>query len=160
VSSIETEAVKRIVFSVFGFHFYGWCFSTLKMEASRFLQNVGADLPDYSASHPRRLYGLGTDKFIMKVLCSRFHPNLVLGGTYSGQIVLWDNRVQKRTPIQRTPLSTSAHTVSCITLVIMIFCIRYLWLQLQITFLISRLFLFRVWFIGCHATDALRELSS
>lgn len=41
----------------------------------------------------------------------RFHPNLILGGTYSGQIVLWDNRVQKRTPIQRTPLSSLAHTV-------------------------------------------------
>lgn len=43
--------------------------------------------------------------------CFRFHPNLILGGTYSGQIVLWDNRVQKRTPVQRTPLSTAAHTV-------------------------------------------------
>ena len=26
------------------------------------------------------------------------------------QIVLWDNRVQKRTPVQRSPLSASAHT--------------------------------------------------
>lgn len=42
----------------------------------------------------------------------RFHPNLILGGTYSGQIVLWDNRVQKRTPVQRTPLSSQAHTVN------------------------------------------------
>lgn len=41
----------------------------------------------------------------------RFHPNLILGGTYSGQIVLWDNRVHKRTPIQRTPLCSAAHTV-------------------------------------------------
>ncbi|CAH0553920.1 unnamed protein product [Brassicogethes aeneus] len=56
------------------------------------------------------------------VLCTtfaRFHPNLILGGTYSGQIVLWDNRVQKRTPIQRTPLSASAHThpVYCMSVV-------------------------------------------
>lgn len=43
---------------------------------------------------------------------AEFHPNLVVGGTYSGQIVLWDNRVNKRTPIQRTPLSAAAHTVS------------------------------------------------
>ena len=43
---------------------------------------------------------------------AKFHPNLVVGGTYSGQIVLWDNRVLKRTPIQRTPLSAAAHTVS------------------------------------------------
>jgi dynein intermediate chain len=42
----------------------------------------------------------------------RFHPNLILGSTYSGQIVLWDNRVQKKTPIQRTPLSNTVHTVS------------------------------------------------
>lgn len=39
-----------------------------------------------------------------------FHPSLLIGGTYSGQIVLWDNRVHKRTPIQRSPLSSQAHT--------------------------------------------------
>jgi dynein cytoplasmic 1 intermediate chain len=43
---------------------------------------------------------------------NRFHPNLVLGGTYSGSIVLWDNRVEKRTPVQRSPLTTNAHTVN------------------------------------------------
>uniref|UniRef100_A0A6M2DIL6 Putative cytoplasmic dynein intermediate chain n=1 Tax=Xenopsylla cheopis TaxID=163159 RepID=A0A6M2DIL6_XENCH len=47
---------------------------------------------------------------VMSATFARFHPNLIMGGTYSGQIVLWDNRVQKRTPIQRTPLSASAHT--------------------------------------------------
>lgn len=49
---------------------------------------------------------------VLSATFARFHPNLILGGTYSGQIVLWDNRVQKRTPIQRTPLSAAAHTVS------------------------------------------------
>ncbi|CAH8664877.1 unnamed protein product [Dicrocoelium dendriticum] len=39
-----------------------------------------------------------------------FHPNLVIGGTYSGQIVLWDNRCAKRTPVQRTALLATAHT--------------------------------------------------
>jgi len=50
---------------------------------------------------------------------ARFHPNLVLGGTYSGSIVMWDNRVDKRTPTQRSPLSTSAHThpVYCLKVV-------------------------------------------
>ena len=47
---------------------------------------------------------------VMSATFARFHPNLILGGTYSGQIVLWDNRVQKRTPVQRSPLSASAHT--------------------------------------------------
>ncbi|XP_066582144.1 cytoplasmic dynein 1 intermediate chain isoform X7 [Prorops nasuta] len=56
---------------------------------------------------------------VMSTTFARFHPNLILGGTYSGQIVLWDNRVQKRTPIQRTPLSASAHThpVYCLNVV-------------------------------------------
>lgn len=56
---------------------------------------------------------------VLAATFARFHPNLVLGGTYSGQIVLWDNRVQKRTPVQRTPLSTAAHThpVYCLSVV-------------------------------------------
>ena len=48
----------------------------------------------------------------MSTCFAKFHPNLVIGGTYCGQIVLWDNRSNKRTPIQRTPLSAAAHTVS------------------------------------------------
>ena len=47
---------------------------------------------------------------VMSVAFSKFHPNYVIGGTYSGQIVLWDTRSGKRTPIQRSPLSSSAHT--------------------------------------------------
>ena len=46
------------------------------------------------------------------VTFAKFHPNLIVGGTYSGQIVLWDNRSSKKTPVQRTPLSATAHTVS------------------------------------------------
>ena len=46
----------------------------------------------------------------MSATFARFHPNFILGGTYSGQIVLWDNRVPKRTPVQRSPLSAAAHT--------------------------------------------------
>ncbi|CAH8616630.1 unnamed protein product [Heterobilharzia americana] len=50
---------------------------------------------------------------------SRFHPNIVVGGTYSGQIVIWDSRVNKRTPVQRSPLTSWAHThpVFAITLI-------------------------------------------
>ncbi|XP_066976998.1 cytoplasmic dynein 1 intermediate chain-like isoform X21 [Macrobrachium rosenbergii] len=47
---------------------------------------------------------------VMSATFARFHPNLIIGGTYSGQIVLWDNRSQKRTPVQRSPLSAAAHT--------------------------------------------------
>ncbi|XP_064397759.1 cytoplasmic dynein 1 intermediate chain 1-like [Halichondria panicea] len=56
---------------------------------------------------------------VMSVAFSKFHPNYVIGGTYSGQIVLWDTRSGKRTPIQRSPLSSSAHThpVYCLDVV-------------------------------------------
>nr|CDS25773.1 Dynein intermediate chain [Hymenolepis microstoma] len=40
----------------------------------------------------------------------RFHPNLVIGGTYSGQVVLWDSRSNKRTPVQRSTFTAVAHT--------------------------------------------------
>uniref|UniRef100_A0A3Q2YXF3 Dynein, cytoplasmic 1, intermediate chain 2b n=1 Tax=Hippocampus comes TaxID=109280 RepID=A0A3Q2YXF3_HIPCM len=56
---------------------------------------------------------------VMSAGFAKFHPNLVVGGTYSGQIVLWDNRSNKRTPVQRTPLSATAHThpVYCVNVV-------------------------------------------
>ncbi|XP_043921985.1 cytoplasmic dynein 1 intermediate chain 1-like [Protopterus annectens] len=56
---------------------------------------------------------------VLSVCFARFHPNLVVGGTYSGQIVLWDNRSHRRTPVQRTPLSAAAHThpVYCVNVV-------------------------------------------
>lgn len=53
----------------------------------------------------------------MSVCFAKFHPNLIVGGTYSGQIVLWDNRNRKRTPVQKTPLSSTAHTVSVLLMV-------------------------------------------
>ncbi|XP_032222152.2 cytoplasmic dynein 1 intermediate chain 2 [Nematostella vectensis] len=56
---------------------------------------------------------------VMSATFAKFHPNLIIGGTYSGQIVLWDNRSSKRTPVQRTPLSATAHThpVYCVNVV-------------------------------------------
>uniref|UniRef100_A0A2K6GPH0 Cytoplasmic dynein 1 intermediate chain 2 n=1 Tax=Propithecus coquereli TaxID=379532 RepID=A0A2K6GPH0_PROCO len=46
---------------------------------------------------------------VMSAPFAKFHPNLRGGGTYSSQIVLWDNHSHKRTPVQRTPLSAAAH---------------------------------------------------
>lgn len=56
---------------------------------------------------------------VTSVTFAKFHPNLIVGGTYSGQIVLWDNRSSKKTPVQRTPLSATAHThpVYCVNVV-------------------------------------------
>ncbi|XP_048789915.1 cytoplasmic dynein 1 intermediate chain 2-like [Lagopus muta] len=56
---------------------------------------------------------------VMSATFAKFHPNLLVGGTYLGQIALWDNRSNKRTPVQRTPLSAAAHTrpVYCLNVV-------------------------------------------
>jgi len=40
---------------------------------------------------------------------SPFHPNLIIGGAYSGQVLLWDTRA-KSAPVQKTPLTGSGHT--------------------------------------------------
>jgi len=46
---------------------------------------------------------------VMTLAFSRFHPTIVIGGTYSGQIVLWDMRA-KGSPVARSPLSAVGHT--------------------------------------------------
>jgi dynein intermediate chain len=79
---------------------------------------------------------------VLSTLFAKYQPNIVIGGTYSGQIVLWDrryslpsssmccdwhvsayinltcasvcalvgSRASRKTPIQRTPLSSIGHT--------------------------------------------------
>lgn len=47
---------------------------------------------------------------IMSCCFAKVHPSLIVGGTYSGQIVLWDMRNNKKTPVQRSSLTTAAHT--------------------------------------------------
>jgi len=46
---------------------------------------------------------------VMNAFFSKFSPTLVVGGTYSGQIVLWDTRARS-TPVQHTPISSIGHT--------------------------------------------------
>ncbi|VDO06757.1 unnamed protein product [Brugia timori] len=47
---------------------------------------------------------------ITSVAFAKFHPNLIMGGCYSGQICMWDNRLSKKTPVNKSPLSSQAHT--------------------------------------------------
>lgn len=46
---------------------------------------------------------------ILSVTFSPFHPTLIFGGSYSGQVLLWDTRA-KHLPVLKTPLSASGHT--------------------------------------------------
>ena len=54
------------------------------------------------------------------ILTAEFHPhspNLVIGGAYSGQIILWDMRAG-HTPVQRT-MSTDGHSLPVYSLQIL-----------------------------------------
>jgi dynein intermediate chain len=59
------------------------------------------------ADRPEFVFHAQTD--VLSVCFSPFHPNLVIGGTYSGQILVWDLRA-RNLPILKTPLSAAGHT--------------------------------------------------
>uniref|UniRef100_A0A1D1Z0P9 Cytoplasmic dynein 1 intermediate chain 1 n=1 Tax=Anthurium amnicola TaxID=1678845 RepID=A0A1D1Z0P9_9ARAE len=46
---------------------------------------------------------------VLTTTFSPFHPNYIIGGCYSGQIVIWDNRTKSQ-PVLKTPLSANGHT--------------------------------------------------
>ncbi|XP_058123038.1 cytoplasmic dynein 1 intermediate chain-like [Anopheles ziemanni] len=56
---------------------------------------------------------------VMSTSFVKFNANLILGGTYSGQIVLWDSREQRRTPIHCIQFNVNGHIlpVVCVSLV-------------------------------------------
>lgn len=50
---------------------------------------------------------------ILTARFSPFHPNLIVGGSYSGQVLLWDTRQARAgggAPVLKTPLTGSGHT--------------------------------------------------
>ncbi|KAI8324817.1 WD40 repeat-like protein [Martensiomyces pterosporus] len=46
---------------------------------------------------------------VLRVSFSDFNPSLIVGGAYSGQILLWDTRA-KAQPVLKTPLTAGGHT--------------------------------------------------
>jgi dynein intermediate chain len=46
---------------------------------------------------------------VLSVSFSPYHPTLIFGGSYSGQVLLWDTRA-KHLPVLKTPLSATGHT--------------------------------------------------
>ncbi|KAF2463029.1 cytoplasmic dynein-like protein 1 intermediate chain 2 [Lindgomyces ingoldianus] len=59
--------------------------------------------------HDRPEYIFHAQSDILTAKFSPFHPNLIIGGAYSGQVLLWDTRA-KYAPVQKTPLTGSGHT--------------------------------------------------
>ncbi|KAJ5663828.1 WD40-repeat-containing domain protein [Penicillium longicatenatum] len=62
-------------------------------------------------SRPEYVFHSTSD--ILTAKFSPFHPNLIVGGSYSGQVLLWDTRSSRMgggAPVQKTPLTGSGHT--------------------------------------------------
>ncbi|KAI0489599.1 cytoplasmic dynein-like protein 1 intermediate chain 2 [Xylaria cf. heliscus] len=59
--------------------------------------------------HDRPEFLFHAQSDILTAKFSPFHPNLIIGGTYSGQVLLWDTRA-KTAPVQKTPLTGSGHS--------------------------------------------------
>ncbi|KAJ5127444.1 hypothetical protein N7448_008223 [Penicillium atrosanguineum] len=62
-------------------------------------------------SRPEYVFHSTSD--ILTAKFSPFHPNLIVGGSYSGQVLLWDTRSSRAgggAPVQKTPLTGSGHT--------------------------------------------------
>ncbi|KAK5657113.1 hypothetical protein OQA88_3641 [Cercophora sp. LCS_1] len=68
--------------------------------------------------HDRPEYVFHAQSDILTAKFSPFHPNLIIGGAYSGQVLLWDTRA-RAAPVQKTPLTGSGHThpVYCVDIV-------------------------------------------
>lgn len=59
--------------------------------------------------HDRPEFVFHAQSDVLTAKFSQFHPNLIVGGCYSGQVLLWDTRA-KSMPVQKTPLTGSGHT--------------------------------------------------
>lgn len=63
--------------------------------------------------HSRPEYTFHSNSDILTAKFSPFHPSLIVGGSYSGQVLLWDTRSRSPLPVQKTPLtgaSSGGHT--------------------------------------------------
>jgi len=59
--------------------------------------------------YPRKYYHADNQSDVLSVSFSPYHPTLIFGGSYSGQVLLWDTRA-KHLPVLKTPLSAAGHT--------------------------------------------------
>jgi len=72
--------------------------------------------------HSRPEYTFHSTSDILTAKFSPFHPSLIVGGSYSGQVLLWDTRSRTPLPVQKTPLTGASigghtHPVYSISLV-------------------------------------------
>ncbi|KAK4944457.1 hypothetical protein LTR10_016131 [Elasticomyces elasticus] len=101
---------KRIVSDIqFSPHFNELLLSSYTKNPSAPHEPAGLVLLWNSHAPSRPEYTFTASSDVLSARFSPFHPNLVIGGCYSGQICLWDTRTSGRTgqPVQKTPQSGS-----------------------------------------------------
>ncbi|KAJ1677417.1 hypothetical protein EV182_006218, partial [Spiromyces aspiralis] len=59
--------------------------------------------------HDRPEFVFHSQSDVLRVTFLEFNPNLLIGGSYSGQILLWDTRAKPQ-PVLKTPLTAGGHT--------------------------------------------------
>ncbi|KAF2674745.1 putative dynein intermediate chain [Microthyrium microscopicum] len=60
-------------------------------------------------SRPERIFH-NPSSDILTARFSPFHTDLIVGGCYSGQVLIWDKREASPLPVQKTPLTGLGHT--------------------------------------------------
>lgn len=115
---------RRIVSDIqFSPHFNELLLSSYTKNPSAPHEPAGLVLLWNSHAPSRPEYTFTASSDVLSARFSPFHPNMVIGGCYSGQICLWDTRTSGRTgqPVQKTPQSGShlghAHPVYSISVV-------------------------------------------
>lgn len=101
---------RRIVSDIqFSPHFNELLLSSYTKNPSAPHEPAGLVLLWNSHAPSRPEYTFTASSDVLSARFSPFHPNLVIGGCYSGQICLWDTRTSGRTglPVQKTPQSGS-----------------------------------------------------
>ena len=120
----EKQTRKRQITDLqFSPHFQELFLSSYNRNPSAPSDAAGLVLLWNSHAPSRPEYTFSTTSDVLSARFSPFHPNLVIGGSYSGQVLLWDTRSSGRTgaPVQKTPLSGShlghTHPVYSISIV-------------------------------------------
>lgn len=101
---------RRIVSDIqFSPHFNELLLSSYTKNPSAPHEPAGLVLLWNSHAPSRPEYTFTASSDVLSARFSPFHPNIVIGGCYSGQICLWDTRTSGRTgqPVQKTPQSGS-----------------------------------------------------
>lgn len=108
--SSDRHTRRRIVSDIqFSPHFNELLLSSYTKNPSTPHEPAGLVLLWNSHAPSRPEYTFTASSDVLSARFSPFHPNLVIGGCYSGQICLWDTRTSGRTgqPVQKTPQSGS-----------------------------------------------------